>query len=149
MHFVGGGRYDGLVERLGGLAVPAAGFACGMERLVELYSQQRSTTETIGNEVWMIMLGDTAVAIGYSVAENLREAGIQVVCNYGGGSIGKQLRRADKNRALFAVIIGDDEVENQRFTVKPLRSGEEQTSMTEDHLVDFFLTRRNREQNAL
>lgn len=146
--FCGGGRYDGLVQQLGGLAVPAAGFACGMERLVELYSQQRSITEMAGAEVWMVMLGDTAEAIGYPLAENLREAGIQVVCNCGGGSIGKQLRRADQKRALFAVIIGDDELENRRFTVKPLQSGEEQTSMAEDCLVDFFLAQRNREQSA-
>jgi histidyl-tRNA synthetase len=138
-----------LVEQLGGLAVPAAGFACGMERLVELHSQQRSTTEIVGAEVWMIMLGDTAAAIGYPLAENLREAGIQVVCNCGGGSIGKQLRRADQSHAFFAVIIGDEELENRRFTVKPLRSGEEQTSITEDRLVDFFLAQRNRDYSAL
>jgi histidyl-tRNA synthetase len=147
--FCGGGRYDGLVAQLGGSVVPAAGFACGMERLVELYSQQRSTTETVGAEVWMIMLGDDAEAIGYPLAENLREAGIQVVCNCGGGSIGKQLRRADKSHALFAVIIGGEELANRRFTVKSLRSGEEQVSMTEDSLVDFFLTQRNREHSAL
>lgn len=146
--FCGGGRYDGLVEQLGGTAVPAAGFACGMERLVELYSQHRSTTGMAGVEVWMIMLGEAAEAIGYPLAENLREAGIQVVCNCGGGSIGKQLRRADQNRALFAVIIGDKELESRRFTVKPLRTREDQTSMTEDRLVDFFLSQGNREQGA-
>jgi histidyl-tRNA synthetase len=146
--FCGGGRYDGLAQQLGGLPVPAAGFACGMERLVELYSQQRTTTDMVGAEVWMVMLGDAAEAIGYPLAENLREAGIQVVCNCGGGSIGKQLRRADQKRALFAVIVGEDELENRRFTVKPLQSGEGQTSMAEDCLVDFFLSQRNREQSA-
>ena len=70
------------------------------------------------------------------------------MCNCGGGSIGKQLRRANQKRALFAVIIGDDELENRRLTVKPLQSGEEQTSMAEDCLVDFFLAQRNREQSA-
>ena len=95
------------------------------------------------------MLGDAAENIGYPLAENLREAGIRVVCNCGGGSIGKQLRRADQNRALFAVIIGDEELKNQRFTVKPLQSGEDQTSIAEDRLVDFFLAQRNREQSAL
>jgi histidyl-tRNA synthetase len=57
------------------------------------------------------------------------------MCNCGRGSIGKQLRRADQNRALFAVIIGDEELEDRRITVKPLQSGEEQASMTEDCLV--------------
>ena len=97
----------------------------------------------------MIMLGDAAEAIGYPLAENLREVGIKVMCNCGGGSIGKQLRRADQKRALFALIIGDEELESRRFTVKPLQSGEEQISMTEDCLADFFLTQRNREQRTL
>ena len=97
----------------------------------------------------MVMLGEVAEVIGYPLAEKLREAGIQVICNCGGGSIGKQLRRADQNRALFAVIIGDEELENRRFTVKPLQSGEEQTSMAEDCLVDFFLAKRNQEQSSL
>ena len=119
-----------------------------MERLVELYNQQRTVTDMVGAEVWMVMLGDAAEAFGYPLAENLREAGIQVVCNCGGGSIGKQLRRADQNQALFAVIIGDDELKNRKFAVKPLRSGQEQTSMTEDRLVDFFLAQRNREPSA-
>ena len=71
----------------------------------------------VGTEVWMVMLGGAAEAIGYPLAERLREAGIQVVCNCGGGDIGKQLRRANQNRALFAVIIGEDELENRKFTV--------------------------------
>lgn len=112
--FCGGGRYDGLVEQLGGPAVPAAGFACGLERLVELYRQTRSATDMIGIEVWIVMLGDAAEEIGYPLAEHLREEGIQVMCNCGGGSIGKQLRRADQNSAVFAVIIGDEELEQQK-----------------------------------
>jgi histidyl-tRNA synthetase len=147
--FCGGGRYDGLVEQLGGSAVPAAGFACGMERLVELYNQGPFTEETAGAEVWMVMLGDLAETIGYPLAENLRKAGIQVVCNCGGGSIGKQLRRANRDHALFALIIGDEELESQKFTVKPLRSGQKQTSMTQDRLVDFFVSECNRERSAL
>jgi histidyl-tRNA synthetase len=146
--FCGGGRYDGLVQQLGGPTVPAAGFACGMERLVELYDQQRSTTEIAGAEVWMVMLGDAAEAFGYPLAEKLREAGIEVVCNCGGGTIAKQLRRADQNGARFAVIIGDEELCNQRFKVKPLQSREEQSSMAEERLADFFLAQRNREQSA-
>jgi histidyl-tRNA synthetase len=146
--FCGGGRYDGLVEQLGGSVVPAAGFACGMERLVELCVQQQPTVDIVGPEVWMVMLGDAAQAVGYPLAESLRGAGIQVVCNCGGGSIGKQLRRADHDGALFAVIIGDEELENRKFTVKPLRSGEEQSSIPEDSLVDYFLAQRSQDQRT-
>ena len=147
--FCGGGRYDELVEQLGGHAVPAAGFACGMERLVDLTLQQQLAPKWPVTEAWMVMFGDLAEATGYPLAERLREAGIQVVCNCGGGSIGKQLNRANQDGALFAIIIGDEEVRNQQVTVKPLRSGDKQTTIVEHRLIEFLNDRREREQGFI
>jgi histidyl-tRNA synthetase len=74
---------------------------------------------------------------------------IQVVCNCGGGDIKKQLRRADQNKALIAVIIGDEEVSSGRLTVKPLRSGEVQMLVVQDQLVEVLLSQLARERAAL
>jgi histidyl-tRNA synthetase len=147
--FCGGGRYDGLIEQLGGPAVPAVGFACGLERLIDLYKTNQSNLEIIGPEVWMIMLGSPGEEVGYPLAEELRQVNIQVVCNCGGGDIKKQLRRADQNKALIAVIIGDEEVSSGRLTVKPLRSGEVQMLVVQDQLVEVLLSQLARERAAL
>jgi histidyl-tRNA synthetase len=145
----GGGRYDKLVEQLGGRSVPAAGFACGMERLVELASQAQVVPKKSICEVWVAMLGDLPESIGYPLSERLRSAGFRVLSNCGGGSLSGQLGRANQNGALFAIIIGDEEVRNQRVTVKPLRSGDEQTTMKEHGLVEFLNERRKREQSFI
>ena len=146
--FCGGGRYDGLVKQLGGPSFPAAGFACGMERLVELYMQSLTSVASSA-EVWMVMLGEGGEEVGYPLAEELRRSNIQVVSNCSGGDIKKQLRRANRANALIAIIIGDEELAGETFTVKPLQSGENQISVTRDRLIDTVLMQLKRETMAL
>ena len=146
--FCGGGRYDGLVKQLGGPSFPAAGFACGMERLVELYMQSLTSVGSSA-EVWMVMLGEGGEEVGYPLAEELRRSNIQVVSNCSGGDIKKQLRRANRANALIAIIIGDEELAGEIFTIKPLQSGENQISVTRDRLIDTVVMQLKRETMAL
>lgn len=117
----GGGRYDRLVEQLGGKPSPAIGFALGLERLVQLLIQQGLVTEVEGPRVYVAVVGETVEAEGMALAERLRDGGITALCNCGGGNLKSQLRRADKVGARFALIVGEDESRKQVVTVKDLR----------------------------
>ncbi len=122
-----GGRYDGLVEKLGGQPTPAAGFALGMERLVDLVNQRGMPADAAVAQVYIIALGEGAQRQGLSLAESLRETGLRVQMNCGGGSLKSQLKRADRSGALFAVLC--DEGSHERGIVKPLRAEEPQQEM--------------------
>ncbi len=127
-----GGRYDGLVEQLGGKATPAVGFAMGMERLVLLLTTlQPETLPDTCADVYVTALGDDAQQYAVDVAEQLREAmpDIRVMMHCGGGNLKKQLKRADKTGAQVALLLGSEEAEQQTVMVKPLRDGGEQQSV--------------------
>ena len=141
-----GGRYDGLVSQLGGQPVPAAGFACGVERLVEVYE---TSTDPVGSEqpdVWVCVIGDHSMSYALKNAEKLRDAGIETIINCGGGAVKRQLRRADQSGAQLVVVIGDDESMNGYVTVKSLREAGEQTQVNESDLADYVCTRLREEQ---
>ena len=142
--FCGGGRYDGLVAQLGGPDLPAAGFACGMERLVELYKQSKSIKKNSG-DIYVIMLGEAAENVGFPLAEKLRRANISTICNCGGGDIKKQLRRAKNSNMLIAIIIGDEEAINGQLTVKPLRSGDQQLKVAKNEIINVLRLQLERE----
>ncbi len=142
--FCGGGRYDGLVAQLGGPDLPAAGFACGMERLVELYKQSKSIKKNSG-DIYVIMLGEAAENVGFPLAEKLRRANISTICNCGGGDIKKQLRRANNSNMLIAIIIGDEEAINGQLTVKPLRSGDQQLKVAKNEIINVLRLQLERE----
>jgi len=126
-----GGRYDGLVEKLGGRSTPAIGWAMGIERLVGLYEACGGEAPGFGPDVYIVAVGDDAMRCGVGLAESMRQAdrGLIVELNLGGGSFKSQLKRADKSGARFAVILGDDEVANGSAGLKPLRSGEDQSNV--------------------
>ena len=117
----GGGRYDSLVERLGGEATPACGFGIGLER-VFLLMQEYGITAEDAPDVYLVNVGELAENAAFSIAEQLRNAGIQVVLHAGGGSFKSQMKKADKSQAKFALILGDDEVSNQQVTLKPMQA---------------------------
>lgn len=120
-----GGRYDGLVEQLGGSATPAVGWACGVERLLLLQKAQNVAVETGDADVYFCWLGDTAQREARKLAERLRDAlpALRVVLNAGGGKLAAQLKRADRSGARVALILGDSEVAAQAVQVKCLRDG--------------------------
>ncbi len=125
-----GGRYDGLVEQLGGRATPAIGWAMGLERLIELVRLAETPVPAGGPDVYMVAVGDAAGQQALLLAEQLRgqwpQLNIEVNC--GGGSFKSQFKRADKSGARLAVILGDEEIEQQQAGVKDLRRESEQQS---------------------
>jgi len=117
----GGGRYDGLVELLGGKPAPAVGFAIGVERLLDLWEQTVAAEPVPECEVYIVHQGDDAQRLAAQVAETLRDSGLAVIVHAGAGSFKAQFKRADASGARVAVILGGDEVANRSATVKFLR----------------------------
>ncbi|HET8882428.1 MAG TPA: histidine--tRNA ligase [Solimonas sp.] len=118
-----GGRYDGLVEQLGGSATPAVGWACGIERLLLLMKAQGVAIDSGAAHVYFCALGDDAQRQSRKLAEQLRDAApsLRVVLNAGGGKLAAQLKRADRSGAQFAVVLGDTEMAAGTVQVKSLR----------------------------
>jgi len=130
-----GGRYDGLVEQLGGQPAPAAGFACGLERLIELVTLQGEETPIQSPRVFVAALGDVAEMEAIRHAERLRDAGIDALVNCGQGNLKKQLRRANNSGSEVAVIIDDESVDTSTVKVKPLRGQGEQSTVPATELL--------------
>jgi len=127
-----GGRYDGLVEQLGGKATPGIGFALGIERLVLLLTSLEKVTNVRPQaDVYIAMMGDAAEIAGNALAETWRDAvpEIRIQCHCGGGNFKKQMKRADKSGASIAVILGDNEIAEKTATVKYLREQKDQESV--------------------
>jgi histidyl-tRNA synthetase len=141
-----GGRYDGLVEKLGGRDTPAIGWAMGMERLVALYETGGGTATRPQPEVYIVAVGDAALRAALQIGEGLREQApdILVELNLGGGSFKSQLKRADRSGALYAVILGDSEVSAGRAGLKPLRSTEDQENVPFERLAVELAERLSR-----
>ena len=133
-----GGRYDGLVEKLGGRATPAVGWAMGIERFVALYEACGGEAPTSNADVYIAALGDGTLERAFSLAEELRDSisGIQVEMNLGGGSFKSQMKRADKSGAEFALILGEQELADSCVGFKPMRSADEQSSVALDDLAE-------------
>ena len=121
-----GGRYDGLVEQLGGKATPAVGFAMGMERLVLLLREQGVVADTAAVDVYVVAVGNAAECLALVTTERVREAQpqLRIVQHTGGGSFKSQMKKADKSGARLALIWGEDEVAAQVVTIKSLREGD-------------------------
>jgi len=133
-----GGRYDGLVEHHGASATPAIGFAIGLERLMELANFENMTDNA--PHIYLLISGEKAVKPGLLLAEQLRNniAQIKVLSHCGGGSFKSQFKKADKSGAQLALVLGEDELENNQLTVKYLRSEEPQTVVKWADLADFL-----------
>jgi histidyl-tRNA synthetase len=137
----GGGRYDGLFSQLGGEPTPACGFAAGIERLV-LLLQGASTQVVRAPLAYVVHAGEAAGALARRVAEALRDAGLAIVLNVGGGTFKAQMKRADASGARFALIVGDEEAAANRVAVKPLREPGEQTALPPEELAARLMAGR-------
>jgi histidyl-tRNA synthetase len=124
-----GGRYDGLVEQIGGKPAPACGFAMGVERLIELMRED-SASAPPGPDAYVVRQGTQAERYAATIAERLRDGGLAVVLHCGGGSFKSQMKKADASGARYAVIIGDDEAAAQELTLKPLRENTQQVRLS-------------------
>ena len=118
----GGGRYDGLIELLGGKPAPAVGFAIGMERLLDLWQQDAPDQDPAECQVYLVHQGDAAQRRAARLAESLRDAGLRALVHAGSTGFKSQFRRADASGAVAAVVIGEDELASGRATVKWLRA---------------------------
>jgi histidyl-tRNA synthetase len=140
-----GGRYDGLVEKLGGRSTPAIGWAMGIERFVALFEACGGEAPAQFADVYIAAVGQGTQARAFALAEELRDkiAGIRIEMNLGGGSFKSQMKRADKSNAVYALILGEQELSEGRIGIKPLRNKEEQESVALDELAATLGTRLN------
>jgi histidyl-tRNA synthetase len=136
----GGGRYDGLVEQLGGRPVAGIGFAIGLERLVSMLSESPTANEDGVPHAYLIMVGEAAEQRGPVLAETLRDVlpqlRLQVHC--GGGGFKSQFKRSDRSGARLALVLGDQEVDQGRIAIKFLRESMEQIELPQDELATFL-----------
>lgn len=134
-----GGRFDCLVEHLGGKPIPAVGFAMGMERVVTLLESVLTTEAT--SQVYVIMIGSAAVERGITLTENLHSIlpEIRIACDYSGSSLKSQLRRADKSGAKVALIIAEDEIKQDAVALKYLREDRPQCTLRVEDLHQHLL----------
>lgn len=140
----GGGRYDGLVEMLGGKPTPGVGFALGLERLIEMVGNALPEAQSpITPHLCVLPLTDQAVGMALSIAETLRSdlPGLRVQSLIGGGSVKSLFKRADKSGAEFALILGEEEMASKTVTIKALRDTMEQSQWhLDDELLNFLAT---------
>ena len=132
-----GGRFDGLVEYLGGKPTPAFGFALGLERLLALLEAGNAEIPDCHPHVYLVLNGQQAVQHGIVFAEQLRTAlpGLRLQSNCGNGSFKSQFKRADKSGASLALVMGDDEVTQGTVILKPLRSEAGQETVSQQDVA--------------
>lgn len=135
-----GGRFDGLVEQLGGKATPAIGFALGLERLIELLEMPEDVQRENTLNAYLVLVGEGASEKGIPLSEKWRNEvqGLKLQVNCGAGSIKSQMKKADKSGANIALILGDDELEKSVITVKFLREKKEQEVIALNEVADYL-----------
>jgi histidyl-tRNA synthetase len=138
-----GGRYDGLVQQLGGRPSPAVGFAMGLERLIAILEAE-GRGEGMGQaDLYLVLVGEAAASAGLQLAEQLRDAlpGRRILGNCGGGSFKAQFKRADRSGAAYAVVLGDAELAAGVVGLKPLRRDGEQLTVARADLIAELASR--------
>lgn len=135
-----GGRYDGLVEQLGGKPTPAVGFAAGMERLVELHKEVGAARAQLPPHAYLAMAGEAAVVEGLTLAERLRGAlpALRLMSNCGGGGFKAQMKRADKSGAALVLMLGEDEIREGVVSIKYLREDRPQQQVALSEIGRFL-----------
>ncbi|WP_273402800.1 histidine--tRNA ligase [Actinobacillus porcinus] len=137
----GGGRYDGLVEQLGGHATPGVGFAMGLERLVLLVQEvNKDIVLPSAVDIYLVFAGEGTTVSAFQLAEKLRSElpHLRVMTHCSGGNFKKQFKRADKSGAKFALVIGESEVQNNQVVVKDLLGGAEQQNIAAADVVTYL-----------
>jgi histidyl-tRNA synthetase len=131
-----GGRYDVLMEYLGGRATPAVGFALGLERIIALLEKQGAKVPDASPHLYIVTAGEQAQRQGLLLSERLRDAlpKLRVVTHCGGGSFKSQFKKADRSGARYALVLGEDEVQRREIGIKPLREREDQETVSYDAL---------------
>jgi len=136
----GGGRYDSLVERLGGESTAACGFGIGLERVV-LLMQEYGIEAQHGADAYLINVGELAEQQAFGIAETLRNAGLSIIVHAGGGSFKSQMKKADRSAARYAIIVGEDEVNAGVVAVKPMLVAGEQQKLALPQAIELLTSR--------
>ena len=138
-----GGRFDGLVEQFGGKPTPAIGCALGLERLIELILQNGDQVAADVPHAYLILLDSKATGYGFNLAEDLHDElpALRLMTHCGAGSTKNQFKKADKSGALYALILGPEELENQTVGVKPLRQEANQENIPRVKIADYLKQR--------
>ena len=129
----GGGRYDGLIEQLGGKAAPGCGFGIGVERVLMMLGE--SPPAVLSALDAYVIFQDDATPYAWTIAETLRDAGFAVVLHGGGGSLKSQMKKADGSGARFAIILGESEVAAGKVSLKDLRQAGEQALLDVEETI--------------
>ncbi|MEX0729189.1 MAG: histidine--tRNA ligase [Aquisalimonadaceae bacterium] len=135
-----GGRYDGLVEQIGGRPTPAMGFAMGLERLAVLLEEGGLVPPARVVDSYLVLVGERAAAAGLVLAEQLRQAlpDLRLMTHCGDGSFKSQFKRADRSGARFALVLGDGEVDAGTIGIKDLRLGGDQIAVEQTDLAQWL-----------
>jgi histidyl-tRNA synthetase len=139
-----GGRYDGLIEQIGGKPSAACGFAMGVERLLSLLQEDAKVVLPAALDVYLVHQGELADAMASVLAEQLRDAGLRVALHCGDGGFKSQMKKADASGAHFAVIVGDDEAQAGQATLKPMRGDGEQVRIAQIDLAKLINKQLNK-----
>ena len=132
-----GGRYDSLVENRGGRPTPAIGFAMGMERVIELVTEEFPGDQGSVSQIYMMDVTEQEMSPVIVLAERLRDLGIRVTNHFGGGKLKSQLRRADQSGAPIGIIVGDQEQQSGQVQIKYLRENVPQENVAQSSLEDW------------
>ena len=136
----GGGRYDGLVEELGGNPTPAVGFAAGLERvLLALEQQNLLPVQPPAADVFLIALGDAAAKAAFPLLHELRHGGVRALMDYAGRSMKAQMKQANRSGARYAVILGEDELAAHTALVRDMAESAQETCALDD-LVEKMIS---------
>ncbi len=133
-----GGRYDGLIEQIGGKPAPACGFAMGVERLLALLEEGGFQPPAQVPSAYVLHMGEAATGMAWQVAEKLRDQRLDVILHCGGGSFKTQMKKADASGARYAIIIGEDEASAGEVSIKPLRELGGQARMTVEATAELL-----------
>jgi histidyl-tRNA synthetase len=137
----GGGRYDGMIEQLGGKPTPAVGWAMGVERMILLLQEMQQEPAGLGQQadVYLAHMGDAATVRTMQLAEQLRTeiSGLRLLWHCGGGSLKNQMKKADRCGAKLVLIMGEDELAQGQIQIKPLQGQGEQQSISLDQVSAY------------
>jgi len=139
----GGGRYDGLIAEIGGPQTPATGFAVGLERIVALMQSRQPEVGAEQPHAYLLAVGSEAERTAHAIAEPIRDAlpGLRLMVDAGPGNFKRKMRNADRSEARLALILGEDEIEQNRITVKDLRGSVEQVTIDRADTIATLMQR--------
>ena len=142
---MGGGRYDNLVQELGGKPCPAIGFSIGLERLILLLNQEDKIKEETNLDIYFISFSESTAQEAIICAEKLKDEipSLSIKTNLGLESASTQFKKADKSGAKIALVIGEEELMDKKITFKDLRSKSDQETLTYENLVEKIIKIKN------